>query len=242
MAEGKELVELNKLTHFVTGPKAQGPCDVCSYLPHFSVYTCQRNCLFTITILVNINDTPDPHLLIEKIGVGIAKLPLSDGLNYLNWCQRHSENLKIVCDAEQRHIPLSRGWTVIYEDNDLFYTWPCCLSTFRHKLENRSWSYPDLLHPYHGYNYLKANAAHTILILCKIKNPPALASIARVAVLTRYTKGKDEHRFLPCPFKVSARKIPKNLQLNDIRFIRLSRSFHDPSFEPTLEDILYESD
>jgi hypothetical protein len=133
------------------------------YTTHFSVYTCQRNCLFTVTILVNINDTPDPHLLIEKLGVGIAKLPLSDGLNYLNWCQRHSESLKIVCDAEQRHIPLSRGWTVIYENNDLFYTWPCCLSTFRHKLENRSWSYPDLLHPYHGYNYLKANAAHTIL-------------------------------------------------------------------------------
>ncbi len=105
MAESGELVELNKLTHFVTGLKAQGPCD----LPHFSVYTCQRNCLFTVTILVNINDTPDPHLLIEKLGVGIAKLPLSDGLNYLNWCQRHSESLKIVCDAEQRHIPLSRG-------------------------------------------------------------------------------------------------------------------------------------
>jgi hypothetical protein len=60
----ESLVDLSKLTHFVTGLRAQGPCDVCKFLPHFSAYICQQNCLFTVTILVNINDTPDPHLLI----------------------------------------------------------------------------------------------------------------------------------------------------------------------------------
>jgi hypothetical protein len=223
---------LRKLVHVTTGPQAQGPCNICIETQRPN--TRQQKCLFTVTILVNINDTPDPHLYIEKLGVGKTKLPLSDGLNCINWCQRYSDGIKIVCDAGQRHVPLSKGWTVIYENNDLFYSWPYCVSTFRHKLENRSWSYPDLMHPYHSYNYLKANAAHTIIILCKIKTPPALASIARLAVMINYTKGKEKHRYLPCPFKVNIRKIPKSLQLNDIRFIRLSHSYHEPSFEPLL--------
>jgi hypothetical protein len=227
--------DLKKLVHWTIGPPAQGPCNICVEIHRPN--TRQQKCLFTVTILVNINDTPDPHLYIEKLGVGKTKLPLSDGLNCINWCERYSNGIKIVCDARQRHIPLSEGWTVIYENNDLFYSWPYCLSALRRKLENRNWSYPNLMHPYHTDTHLKANAARTIIILCKIKTPPALASLARLAVMINYTKGKEEHRFLPCPFKVNVKKIPKNLQLNDMMFIRLSHSYHEPSLEP-LEDIV----
>ena len=92
MCDLQNSENLKRLVHVYRGNSALSTCFVCQI---FCFDKCRRNCLNTVTFLVNINDTPDPYLKIEKLNVGTAKIPLVDGLNYLNWCTRTSECLRI---------------------------------------------------------------------------------------------------------------------------------------------------
>ena len=228
MCDLQNSENLKRLVHVYRGNSALSTCFVCQI---FCFDKCKRTCLNTVTFLVDINSTPDPYLKIEKLNVGTAKIPLVDGLNYLNWCTRTSECLRIVSDPEDRFLLLNRGWTVLYYEASLCQGWPCNLSLFRSKLESGNWSYPNLDQQYFMIRSQKAGKITKIEILRKPKCPPSLASLARLAVLIRYTRGKLHQRYLPCVFKVNPLKIPKCLSLNQISMMRLIRHINDPSFE-----------
>jgi len=229
--EGDEVV-LSRLVHVTSGKEAGLACRICR---NFCYDKYKQKCLHAIAIMVDVNETADPHLNIEKLSVGIAKLPLSDGINYISWCVRTSECLKFVKSPEERHFFLHTGWTVVYVSKKLFSGWPRSISCLRRQVDERFWNFPTLDYVYFEKTFQKPHCIRRIILLSKPNCPPSLAMLAKMALLMRYTKGKQGLRYLPCLFKVNPRKIPPCVALNQVSLIRLSRHINDPSFEDPLE-------
>jgi hypothetical protein len=100
MDGGDDEVVLSRLVHVTSGKEAGLACRICR---NFCYDKYKQKFLHAMAVMVDVNETADPHLNIEKLSVGIAKLPLSDGINYISWCVRTSECLKFVKSPEERH-------------------------------------------------------------------------------------------------------------------------------------------